>query len=81
MGGIPEDIVAGGQGRSGADVLWSACCVCGILPLWLFRTFFPSGESPSMGGGGSFSFETTGERVPVSRAATRRGGGELLESE
>jgi hypothetical protein len=82
MSGIPEDIVAGGQGRSGADVLWYACCACGIFPLWFFRNLFPSGdlrrrESAEV----LFSNATTGERVPVSRATTRRGGGELLESE
>ncbi len=68
MGGMNNElygVVCGGQGRSGADMLWSACCVCGVVPLWFFRTFLSHPEEPPSGaGGGSVSSETTGERAP-----------------
>jgi len=92
MGGFREYIVVGGQGRSGADVLASAyvsygAAILAALLLGLLIAGNPSSREtaePSVRtyAGGSLSFATTGERVPVpGRATTRRGGGELLESE
>lgn len=74
-------VVCGGpEGRSGTELLWSACCVCGILPLWFFRNLFsPPQEPPRMNGGGSLSFETPLEAPVPGRATTHRGGGDIYD--
>jgi hypothetical protein len=83
MSGIPEDIVRGNQWRSGADVSWCAFTVGAAMTLaaLVILTSFPSGRHPADSGlsGCFLSFEPLAT-TPVSRA-TRRGGGELLESE
>lgn len=82
---IPNDLVCGGpEGRSGTELLWAACCVCGVVPLWFFRTFLsPPEEPPSDAGGGSVFLETTLEApAPHVHSDARNGAGaSFMETE
>lgn len=84
MRGIPEDIVAGGQGRAGTELsvrarqtFWVAAVGAAAL---LIVTSFPPQTPVGPVGGGSVSFVHLAT-APVPDAQRMSGRGHILESE
>jgi hypothetical protein len=86
MGGIPEDLIAGGQGRSGADVLgyagiFGAALVLAALVILPSFPTEPSVRQPLSGGSVSCDHLATAPAPHVNPLDAKHGAGASFWSE